>query len=220
MDIVLLSFSPEPQATQQRVSVRSERTHPFPGCFLELPSRPCRPLLPPPPLCPAPVPSFRAQSSPLSSLRGAAGTRGRHRLRAAVRNTAPFLPSPPPPTSAVSSGGPQGHPPLPSTAESPGCVPWKEGNCSVRSDFGASLTSFRAPRASVLLRAAQKEWPDIKTCCNNVPRNNAALIAVFQERERHFLPFILPASSMQASSLRAVPVLLSWHCWCVCRAHG
>lgn len=113
MDIVLLSFSPEPQATQQRVSVRSERTHPFPGCFLELPSRPCRPLLPPPPLCPAPVPSFRAQSSPLSSLRGAAGTRGRHRLRAAVRSTAPFLPSPPPPPAQFPLGVLRGIPHCP-----------------------------------------------------------------------------------------------------------
>lgn len=39
-------------ASRSAARLGEVRPHaPFPGCFLELPSRPCRPLLPPPALC-------------------------------------------------------------------------------------------------------------------------------------------------------------------------
>lgn len=101
MGIVLLSFTPELQAAQQRVSVRSDRTHPFQAAFwscLHVPAGRCCLLLPSACRCSAPTPSFPAQSSPLSSQRGGAGTRGRHRLRAALENAAPSLRSTPSPT--------------------------------------------------------------------------------------------------------------------------
>lgn len=151
MGIVLLFFFAELQAAQQRDSVRSERTHPFQAAFwscLHIPADRCCLLLPSACRCPAPVPSLPAQSSPLSSQRGGAGTRGRHRLRAALGNAAPFVPSPPFPTPPHQRSFPPGV--LRGIPHCPARLSHQDASLGKREITASGVTSVQIPPRFVL----------------------------------------------------------------------